>query len=332
MKILIIGGTRNIGYYLAKRLNDEGHQVTILNRGLSQDNLPENIARLRCDRTDRNQLRRALEGREFDMVVDMVLFKGPEAEAIVDILQGRVGHYIFVSTGQVYLVREDIARPFHEEDYDGPLMPQPEANTYDYEEWLYGMEKRAVEDTLAEAYAQHDFPYTSLRLPMVNSERDSFKRLYGYVLRIKDGGPILVPDTPGYAVRNVYAGDVVNTILHLLDTRQGKGQVYNISQDETYALPELLDVIGDIINMEPHIQIVPRDLLKANGFLPDCSPFSDRWMSELDNTRSKQELGVHYTPTPVYLEKIIRFYEEHPPEKPSSYRRRHAEKNLVLSH
>ena len=331
MKVLIIGGTRNIGYFLAKRLNAEGHQVTILNRGVSQDNLPETIARLRCDRTDRNQLRRALEGREFDMVVDMVLFKGAEAEAITDILQGRVGHFIFVSTGQVYLVRDGITRPFREEDYAGPLMPQPEANTYDYEEWLYGVDKRAVEDTLAEAHARTAFPYTSLRLPMVNSERDSFKRLYGYVLRINDGGPILVPEKPGHAVRNVYVGDVVDAILRVLNTGQGKGRAYNISQDETYALPDLLDLLGQIIGRQPHIEIVSRELLKANGFLPDCSPFSDRWMSELDNTRSKQELGVTYTPAPIYLEKIIHFYEKNPPEKPTSYRRRHAEKNLVLS-
>jgi hypothetical protein len=43
------------------------------------------------------------------------------------------------------------------------------------------------------------------------------------------------------------------------------------------------------MGIKPHIIRVKRSELEANGFLPDCSPFSDRWMSELDNTRSKAE-------------------------------------------
>lgn len=331
MKILIIGGTRNIGYFLAQRLYDENHHVTILNRGISRDDLPDDIARLRCDRNDRKQLRRALDGREFDLVIDMVLFKGPEAEAVADILKGRVGHYIFISTGQVYLVRKDIERPFSEDEYEGELIDAPPANTYDYEEWLYGMDKRAAENVMAEAFARDGFPFTALRLPMVNSERDTFKRLYGYILRIKDGGPILVPDEPDYPVRNIYASDVVKVIMRLFKTGEGKGRAYNISQDETLKLTDLLALLGEIIGIEPRIEVVKRNLLQANGFLPDCSPFSDEWMSELDNTRSKQELDITYTPLPDYLEKIVQHYEAHPPEVPASYRRRHSEKNLLLT-
>ena len=74
-----------------------------------------------------------------------------------------------------------------------------------------------------------------------------------------------------------------------------------------------------------------RDLLEANGFLPDCSPFSERWMSELDNTRSKRELGMTYTPVRTYLEKIVAYYAENPPPMPASYRRRRAEL-LLLEH
>ncbi len=89
--------------------------------------------------------------------------------------------------------------------------------------------------------------------------------------------------------------------------------------------------MGDILGVEAHVVRVRRDLLEANGFLPDCSPFSDRWMSELDNARSKQELGMTYTPLPVYLQKIVTYYQQNPPPKPASYRRRRAEL-LLLEH
>lgn len=330
MDILIIGGTRNLGNFLARDLLSRGHQVTILNRGRTRDDLPEQVERLRADRTDAHQFRATLSNRRFDAVVDTTMYKGSEAEIIVDFLADKTQHYIFLSSGQVYLVRENLARPFREVDYEGAVMPAPETNTYDYEEWVYGYEKRQAEDVLTKAWVEKQFPFTTLRLPMVNGERDHFNRLYSYILRIKDGGPILVPKTPNYRLRHIYSGDVVKTLTMLIETGKGKGKAYNISQDETLSLKEFLSLVGDIMNIPPQVLEVERTLLEANGFLPDCSPFSERWMSELDNQLSKNELNIYYTPLPVYLEKIITYYENYPPQQPASYRRRNAEKNLIL--
>ncbi len=324
MNILIIGGTRNVGHFLALDLLNAGHTVTLLNRGKTPDTLPEHIERLRADRTDPAQLEAALAGRHFDMVIDNALYKQQEAETIVRLLNGRVGHYIFLSTGQVYLVREGAERPFSEESYDGRLIPPPKANTFAYEEWLYGIDKRKAEDVLIAAGEQQNFPFTCLRLPMVNGERDHFSRLYSYVLRLKDGGPILVPETPDYALRHIYSRDIVKAIL-LAMQQPAKGRAYNISQDETSTLSEFLGVVGDLLGVKPHLITIRRSLLEANGFLPDCSPFSERWMSELTNERSKAELGMTYTPLREYLGQIIAHYEANPPRDPLGYKRRHRE-------
>jgi nucleoside-diphosphate-sugar epimerase len=331
MDILIIGGTRNLGHFLAYDLLESGHRVTVLNRGKTRDELPEEVERLRADRTNPGQLQEALAGRSFDVVVDTALYNGADAEAIVELLTGRVGRYIFISTGQVYLVREGLERPFSEDDYEGRLMPAPKPNTFSYEEWLYGIEKRQAEDTLSEAWERHQFPFTSLRIPMVNSERDHFNRLYGYILRLKDGGPILVPETPDHPLRHVYVGDVVKAISLLVNADKGIGRAYNISQDETVSLNDFLGMLGEIVGIEPQIVTVKRSLLEANGFLPDCSPFSERWMSELTNERSKAELGMTYTPLRTYLGKLVAYYDTNPPPKPASYRRRHAEMNFVVA-
>ncbi|MDZ4672153.1 MAG: NAD-dependent epimerase/dehydratase family protein [Phototrophicales bacterium] len=330
MNILIIGGTRNLGHFLAERILADGHKVTILNRGVTRDDLSKDIARLRCDRTNAQQLRRAIGGRTFDVVIDNVIYKEAEAEDVVDILQGKVGHYIFMSTGQVYLVRDGVQRPFKESDYEGDLLPQPTENTYDYEEWLYGIDKRKAEAVFARAYEKNGFPYTALRMPMVNSERDNFNRLYNYMLRIKDGGPILVPNKPNFPLRHVYTADVVNLVTRLINTGVGKGKAYNISQDETVTLDEFLGILGNLMGIEPNIRMVDRALLEANGFLPECSPFSEMWMSELDNTLSKTELGATYTPLREYLAKIVTHYTENPPKQPAGYKRRKSEKNLDI--
>ncbi len=332
MNILIIGGTRNVGHFLAHELVNAGHHVSVVNRGKTPNALPGTVERLHADRTKPAQLEKALNGRTFDVVVDNALYKGPEAEAIVKLLDGRVGHYIFLSTGQIYLVREGLERPFAEDDYDGRVMPAPKANTYGYEEWLYGVDKRQVEDTIAAAWEKSQFPYTSLRIPMVNSERDHFHRLYGYILRLQDGGPILVPETPDYPLRHIYAGDVVRAIMLLINSGKGKGRVYNISQDETTSLQEFLGILGNVLHTEAPLVTIRRSLLEANGFLPDCSPFSDRWMSELTNERSKTELGMTYTPLREYLGKIAAYYATHTPPKPAGYRRRKAEIAFAAQH
>ncbi len=323
--ILIIGGTRNMGYMLAQTLAAAGQQVTVLNRGLSDNALPETVHRLRADRTDSQQMRRALLAKSFDVVVDFVMFNEREATTIVELLRGNVGHYIFISSGQVYLVREGIERPYKETDYAGRILPAPKHNTYAHEEWRYGIDKRAAEDVLLRAVTDHQFPATILRLPMVNSENDPFKRLYSYILRLKDGGPILIPQTPNYPLRHVYAGDVVRTLLHLLETGQGKGETYNISQDETVSIEEFLHLLAELLEVKAHIRWFKQSDLEAQGFLPDCSPFSDRWMSELTNEKSKTDLGLNYTPLPDYLQKLVAYYENNKLTIPVGYRRRNAE-------
>jgi len=330
MDILIIGGTRNLGNDMVALLRAAGHRLTVLNRGLTRDELPEDVERLRADRTDVASLTSAVRGRQFDAVIDNALYKQAEAETVIGLFDGRIGQYVFLSSGQVYLVREGIERPFREQDYDGRLMPAPKINTFGYEEWLYGVDKRQVEDTLSEAHHRLGFPATSLRLPMVNSERDHFSRLYAYVLRLQDGGPILAPSTPNFRLRHVYGQDVARACARIVETGLGKGQAYNISQEETITLDEFVALLADILEVE-HFEIIRlrRDLLEANGFLPDCSPFSERWMSELDNSRSKTELGIEYTPLQTYLERIVDHYTRNPPPRPAGYRRRRAELLLV---
>jgi len=329
VETLVIGGTRNLGPPLVGALSGRGHRVAVFNRGLTEGDLPPGVERLRGDRRDPAQLSAALAGRSFDLVVDTTLYDGPEAEAVVRLLSGRVGRYVFLSTGQVYLVRRGLSRPFDEEDYEGPVLEEPPAGHTDHADWLYGAGKRAAEDVFARAWAARGFPYTSLRLPMVNSELDHYRRIYNYVLRLKDGGLIVAPDLPRQPLRHVYGGDVVRAVLRLAETDAGLGRAYNVSQDETLTLEEFLDLLGGVMGTEPRLVRVPRGELESRGLLPFCSPFSGRWMSELTNERGKHELGLDYTPAAEYVRRLVGHYEAHPPAPGEGYARRGEEIRLA---
>lgn len=328
--ILIIGGTRNLGYFLVNDLLMKGHNVTVLNRGQTLDQLPASVERLHADRRDFEQLKNRLQKRTFDAVVDTTLYNGKDAQSIVKLLNGYTGHYIFLSTGQVYLVRTGISRPFREEDYIGSVMDPPVNNKFDYENWLYGIEKRQAEDVFSGAWESKHFPVTSLRLPMVNSERDHFNRILGYVLRLKDEGPILVPKGSHLLLRHVYGMDVIQAIIKLIEDKNGCGLAFNISQEETLSLEEFLSLLARLLGCSAKIVFVERNLLESRQLIPDCSPFSDPWMSELDNLRSKIDLKMEYTPLPVYLKHLITYYQHIKYQIPVGYQRRQEEIEIGL--
>jgi nucleoside-diphosphate-sugar epimerase len=343
MPSLVIGGTRNLGPSIVRALLDRGHQVSVLNRGQTADDLPREVERLRADRSDRNQLKQALGRSEFDLVVDTTLYNGPDAEAVAELLGGRVGRYVFLSTGQVYLIRVGLQRPFREPDYEGPVRSSPpESDVSDYQNWLYGFEKRAAEDVFARAWTERRFPFTSLRLPIVNSERDHYHRLYGYFLRIKDGGPVLIPEDEGLPLRHVYGEDVAQAIVRVLsldgaqekhagiEDQAGRGQAFNISQEETVSLQQFLERLAEIMSSRVQLVRLPRAKLEREGLLPACSRFSGKWMSSLDNQRSKKELGMVYTSLETYLSRLVGHFESAPPVMIEDYQQR--AKELEVAH
>jgi nucleoside-diphosphate-sugar epimerase len=330
VKVLVVGGTRFVGYDLVWRLLAGGDEVTLFNRGRLPDPFGDRVERLRGDRTT-DDFDRALAGRAFDGVVDFAGFQAPDLQRAVGVLDGRVRHYVFISTGQVYLVRDPRPSPARESDYDGPLMAEPAAGSRDHGDWSYGMGKRACEDVLAGAFAADGFPSTRLRIPMVNGERDHQRRLEGYLWRLLDGGPLLLPDGGTHRVRHVYSRDVARAIVDLLGRPATFGQAYNLCQEETPTLVEVLESVARLLGASPRLQPVPRAALEAAGLDPvRVSPFSGRWMSFLDPGRARSDLGFTPTPLEASLAAIVASFLAHPPpDRPEAYGSRSRELALA---
>jgi nucleoside-diphosphate-sugar epimerase len=326
--VLVVGGTRFVGYQLVWRLLATGHRLTLFNRGTRADSFGERVERLRGDRTA-GDFARLLAGRRFDAVVDFAVFRGEEAAEAVESLKGRVGHYVMVSTGQVYLVRAPRPSPAREADYEGPLMACPPSGK-EKEEWDYGMGKRAAEDVLARAADR--FPSTRLRLPMVNGERDYHRRLEGYLWRLLDGGPVILPDGGERPTRHVYGAAVARAIAGLLGRRDTFGEAYNLAQDETPSAREILAIAGELLGAPPRFVPVPAQDIEAAGLdVVAVSPFSGRWMSFLDPGRAKAELGFRHEPLREYLGRIVAAFLAQPPASPPPALARRAEEKALAA-
>jgi nucleoside-diphosphate-sugar epimerase len=243
------------------------------------------------------------------------------------VLEGQVGHYVFISTGQVYLVLDPRPAVARETDYEGRVVPEPPAGHPDHEDWAYGVGKRASEDVLAEAFARTRFPSTRLRLPMVCGERDHKRRWEGYLWRLLDGGPVLVPDGGHHRLRHVYSRDVAAAIAGFLGQPKTFGQAYNLCQQETPTLAEVLEAAARLLGAPSRLQPIPRAAVEAAGLDPvRVSPFSGRWMSFLDPARARAELGFAATPLATALPSIVASFLAHPPaDRPEAYAGRERE-------
>ncbi|MCH7786267.1 MAG: NAD-dependent epimerase/dehydratase family protein, partial [Chloroflexi bacterium] len=217
MKVLVLGGSRFIGLHLVRLLHDGGHQVTVLNRGQTQANLPDNVVRLIADRTDTEQVKAALKDDSYDVAFDISAYTTSTLKPVIEILEGRVGRFVFCSTTSVYGPNDTI--PIEE---DFPLHRSPDASQY-------ARDKIECEDFLVEAFNQRGFPMTILRPPYVYGPDNYLKaREFSYFARLKQGRKIIIPGDGLTPVHPVHVDDLADAFAAVPGKSQTLGPTYTI--------------------------------------------------------------------------------------------------------
>ncbi len=146
MKVLVMGGSRFNGLALVQELAAAGHDVSVVNRGQSGGDLPDGVRRLVADRTDHGRLGEVLAGQDFDCVHDVSAYHPEDVEVMIELLDGRVGHYVFVSSTVIYAATD--------------ILPITEDHPVDRsaEQSEYGLHKLLCEDLLLTAHHRRRLP------------------------------------------------------------------------------------------------------------------------------------------------------------------------------
>jgi len=316
MHVLIIGGTKFVGYHIARRLLADGHKVALFNRGRTPDDFGRSVERCQGDRRDDDHFCRTFKGRSFDAVVDVIGYKAENIETAIKTFQGQIGHYIFISSGQVYLVTENRRLPSREDDFDQPVISCPPGEE---DSWFYGMGKRGCETALLKAHSTCGFPVTIFRLPIIHGERDHTLRAYSYFSRIADEGPIILPDGGETVIRHVYVGDLALQVGRVIGDRSTLGQAYNLAQKEVLDLKGFVEVAAALMKKKVKFVFLSSQELMMRGLDLSFSPFSSRWVSYLDTAKAELDLGFRATGLRRYLKKTINwFLDEYRGEKPAN--------------
>lgn len=321
MRILLLGGTGLIGGATREALLAAGHELTVLSRRPLAEG-----PRLRVipgDRGDGGLLDAALAGQRFEMTVDFLAYDAPELERLFAVPGFWPGRFVMISTGQVYLV-SGRPPPFVEADAEAPALPEPEPETVPWYNWVYGMGKRRAEATLRETGAARGFPTLALRVPAVQGEADGAcsQRLWGWLERLLDGGPVLLPDDGVQRLRFVYVGDVAEAIARLAgELPWPEVSALNLAQPEECTLRSFVEQVAACAGVKPRLVSVPSERLARLG-LSDCAPYAGRFSSRPDPSLALS-LGLHTRGPEVYLPPVVRAHlEARPARSHEGYARR----------
>jgi 2'-hydroxyisoflavone reductase len=206
-RILILGGTSFLGPALVERARSRGHTLTLFNRGKTRPGLFPQVETLHGDR-DGNL--RALEGREWDAVIDTSGYVPRVVRASAELLAPRVGHYLFVSSISVY---EDTRAGGLDED--APVATVADETTEDVSQH-YGALK-----ALCEKAAEAALPgrVANVRPGLIVGPDDPTDRFTYWPVRVARGGEVLAPGTGEDPVQFIDVRDLAAFLVGLVENR-----------------------------------------------------------------------------------------------------------------
>jgi nucleoside-diphosphate-sugar epimerase len=318
VRALLIGGGGFMGERAARALRDAGHDVAVLTRG---GDAPDGVEALAGDRRDPAALARVFAGRRFDLTADFVAYDAADVEALVP-HAGPLGRYAMISSGQVYLVTREPRPPFREQDADAPLMDEPATDTSDHAEWAYGMGKRRAEKAL-ETLRARGVDALALRLPVVQGEDDPSRRLWAWIERLADGGPVPLPEGGERPLRFVRAVAVLAT------APWPASPALNLAQPDVTTLRELIAALADALGVAPRLVPCSREAMAAAWLDPAALPYAGRWASVPDPARAAAELGFHGAAMSEWLPRVVAAHLERRPPSHAGYAQRAREREWL---
>ena len=284
MKSLVLGGSVFVGKHTVEALLADGHEVAVLNRGRTPTDLPDEVDRLVADRTDLDQMRQVLEGRDWDAVFDVSGFVmaagGSDIEGLLDLLEGHVGHYVYVSSIMAYDQSLVGVFPWTE---DLPTNQDGASS--------YGGFKALAEAAMLARHAQSGFPGTVVRPAAIyGPDNNIFDMELPLFLRLLEHRPIIVPHGGLIVGSFGHVDDLCAAMVGLVGNPAAMGEVFNISGDSV-TVNRYIEVLAEIVGEEPDVVYLPDAML---GDLPGTvfgHLFGVRHHAMLSIEKAQQLLG-----------------------------------------
>jgi nucleoside-diphosphate-sugar epimerase len=278
MKILFIGGTGFISTAVSRQLVALGHELFLLNRGQRGTN-PIGAHSLVADINRADDVRAALGGMKFDVIVDWIAYTVADVERDLTLFRGITRQYFFISSASAY--QKPPARYLITES-------TPLHNPH----WEYSRNKIACEDRLVRAHREENFPVTIIR-PSLTYDSQLPIALGGwgcYTLcdRLKRGAPIIVHGDGSSLWVVTHAEDFGRGLIGLFGNLAAIGHAFHITSDEVLTWNQIYGTIADALGVEPVIEHIPTDFIVKVAPQYSGTLLGDKtWSAVFDNTKIK---------------------------------------------
>ncbi len=256
MKVLFVGGTGLISRACVLEALANGHDVWVLNRGTSRlENHVGADRTLIADATEEAQVRAALGGHHFDVIIQWTAYVPSHVEMDLRLFSD-VGQYVFISSASAYqkppaswLITEStpLENPF----------------------WQYSRDKIACEEVLMSAHATTSFPVTIIRPSLTYGASQipvaigSWAKPYTIIDRMRRGAKILVPGDGTSIWTLTHNTDFARGLIPLLGLAQAIGEAIHITSDEALTWNQIYNLVGAAAGVQPDLLHVPTDALVA---------------------------------------------------------------------
>jgi nucleoside-diphosphate-sugar epimerase len=278
MKVLFIGGTGFISTAVSRQAVAKGIELYLLNRGKRMAQIPGSHS-LTADFHQPEETRRALQGLEFDVVVDWIAYKPEDVERDLELFRARTKQFVFISSASVYQ-----KPPAHYVITEST----PLHNPY----WQYSRDKIACEERLMRAYREEDFPVTIVR-PSLTYDPNFPIAIGGwgcYTLadRMIQGKPIIVHGDGSSLWVVTHAEDFGKGFLGLLGNGQTLGHAFHITSDEVLTWDQIYQTIAEALGVRAKIVHISSEFIARvlpeyeGGLLGDKT-----WSAVFDNSKIK---------------------------------------------
>jgi len=228
LRLLVLGGTGFIGPHMVREALRRGHELTLFNRGRTNDELFPDIETLYGDRDGQLD---ALRGRIWDAVIDNSGYVPRHVADSARLLESAAAHYVYVSTVSVYA---SLAEPVNE---DAPLATLADETVEEVTNETYGALKALCERRAAAVFGTDRL--TILRPTYICGPGDRTDRYTWWPARTLRGGEMIWPGTPDDLIQIIDVRDLANFTIDTIE-QQITGIYNTVTPAGRFSMGDLL--------------------------------------------------------------------------------------------